>query len=206
MTRQEFVDKYANYVRSVTKDTGIYPEVLFAQAFIESQDKSGNVGGSLLAKKYNNYFGIKADNSWKGDKINLKTGEFTGTEKAVVINDFFRVYDSVEDSISDYVRFLKKNSRYEKAGVFQAKNPKEQGELLQKAGYATGAGYGKLIGDISSKVSGWLGNIEGEVASVKKGADVKYGKSTVNIGVGIIFLTVTIAGGALAYYYIKNKK
>lgn len=206
MTRQEFVNKYGSYVKAVTKNTGIFPETLFAQAFIESQDKNGNVGGSLLAKKYNNYFGIKADSSWKGKKINLKTGEFTGTEKEVVINDYFRVYDSVEDSIADYVKFLKANPRYEKAGVFNAKSPTEQGELLQKAGYATGAGYGKLIGSIANKVSGWLGGIKEEAEYIKESADIKYGKSTVNIGIGIIFLTVTLVGGGLAFYYDKNKK
>ena len=141
MTRQEFVAKYGAYVKSVTSGTGIFPETLFAQAIIESS-KGSNVGASELAKKYNNYFGIKADKSWTGKSVNMKTGEFTGTANATTIKDNFRVYDSPQDSIADYVRFLKKNPRYANAGVFNASSPQEQAILLQKAGYATGAGYG----------------------------------------------------------------
>lgn len=166
MTRQDFINNYGDYIISVTNGTGIFPETLVAQAIIESSDNSGNVGASTLASKYNNYFGIKADSRWTGKSINMKTGEYTGTPDATTINAYFRAYDSPQDSIQDYVNFLKKNSRYASAGVFNASSPQEQGQLLQKAGYATGAGYGNLVGQIASEVHGALSAIKAGAGSI----------------------------------------
>ncbi len=177
MTRQEFVEKYGAYVKSITSGTGIFPETLFAQAILESSH-GADVAASELAKKYNNLFGIKADNSWNGKSVNMKTGEFTGTPNAKTINDYFRVYNAPEDSIADYVRFLKSNPRYANAGVFNAKNPQEQANLLQKAGYATGAGYGKLVGDIAHSVSGWLGGVEEAVSQTKQKVEDAFKQTT----------------------------
>ena len=35
------------------------------------------VGGGTLSQKANNFFGIKADKSWKGKVFNISTGEYT---------------------------------------------------------------------------------------------------------------------------------
>lgn len=208
MTRQEFVSKYGGFVKSATSGTGIFPETLIAQAIIESSDSSGNVGGSKLAKNYNNFFGIKANKSWKGKSVNMKTGEFTGTPDAVVINDFFRAYDSPEDSIADYVKFLKGNKRYANAGVFNAKTPQEQGALLQKAGYATGAGYGKLVGDVAHTVSGWLGGVKESATKFEKEAVATIEQTATRIGRSPVMLitgTLMILAGIGFFYKYKTQ-
>ena len=113
LSRTDFVKKYYSFVKQITQGTGIFIETLFAQAIIESQGKINGVykvGGSKLAQYYNNLFGIKANSKWKGKKVNLQTREvYAGTD--VMITDGFRVYDRPEDSMLDYVDFLKVNPR-----------------------------------------------------------------------------------------------
>lgn len=156
MERTAFVKKYAETVNRITSNTGISPQVLFAQAILESsgKDSAGNwgVGESLLAKKYNNYFGIKASRQWKGPVVNLKTQEFYGNATTpTTITDFFRVYGSFEESAKDYINFLKTNPRYTNAGVFTAKTPQEQIERIKAAGYATAPNYVSLVMGIIKK-------------------------------------------------------
>lgn len=51
----------------------------------------------------------------------------------------------IEASILDHGKFLKENIRYEQAGVFNAKNYKEQAEALLRAGYATDPNYSNKL-------------------------------------------------------------
>lgn len=133
----DFIKKFTNIIIKASQGTGLFPSVFMAQAILES-----GWGNSSLAKEYNNYFGIKADNSWKGPKVNLKTREvFNG--KDTYITDGFRVYDNPEQSFYDRVEFLKKFSRYKK--VFTAPTPEDQAWELQKAGYATDPNYANAI-------------------------------------------------------------
>lgn len=110
------------------KKYGILPSIAIAQAILES-----SWGESELSSKYNNYYGIKADKSWKGEVAKFTTGE--NYNDKIVAN--FRAYESPEASISDFCNFLKENKRYRENGLFSAKNYIEQAEALEKAGYST---------------------------------------------------------------------
>lgn len=110
------------------EDYGILPSVTISQAIIES-----DWGNSTLASEYNNLFGIKADESWEGDKVNFETNE---NYNDIIYSDF-RSYKSIEDSIKDHGKFLFENSRYRENGLFDSKDYKKQAEALEKAGYAT---------------------------------------------------------------------
>ena len=119
--------------------SGLFPSVLLAQAALES-----GWGESILAKKFNNLFGIKSDKSWKGESVILPTREvINGT--SIIVDQPFRVYSDPSDSFSDRNKFLQKNPRYTKAGVFTAKTPEAQAIALQNAGYATDPGYAAAI-------------------------------------------------------------
>lgn len=158
MTREDFVKKYYADAVKATAGTGIFPQVMIAQAIIESSGKvNGNYypGESLLAKLGNNYFGIKDSASWTGPVITLQTGEYYGGVKSYVSGDF-RKYGSVEESFKDYIDFLKKNPRYTSAGVFTAKTPAEQAAALQRAGYATDPRYSSLIVAVIDNVKKWF--------------------------------------------------
>lgn len=121
---------------------GLYVSVAIAQAAIES-----SWGQNWFSQKYNNYFGIKADASWTGKKASAYTHEVVNGA-SVGQYSYFRVYDSVADSVRDYVKFINKNSRYKKNGVFNAASPQAEADALQKAGYATATNYASTIKSI----------------------------------------------------------
>jgi len=147
-TREEFVKKYGASIAKSVRGTGILAGTLIAQAIIESQGKvdgSYRVGGSKLSRNSNNYFGIKCHN-WSGKTYNIDTGEQRPDGSTYVDKKAcFRAYDSVEDSIKDYVKFLKSNPRYAKAGVFEADTVKQQAQALKDAGYATSVKYASTV-------------------------------------------------------------
>lgn len=152
MTRQEYIQKFRDVVNGAVKGTGLFPSVMMAQAILESSDKHGVPGNSSLARLYNNHFGIKADKTWTGKKVNLKTREvFDG--KDVIIGDYFRVYEEPIQSFKDRVAFLQRFKRYEKAGVFAAKTPGEQAEALLRAGYATDPNYAIILKSLIRKLN-----------------------------------------------------
>jgi len=150
LTRDEFIK--ANYQKAlnVTKGTGIFPETLLAMAVVESQGKSsdGNwyPGLGLVAREASNYFGIKASTAWTGKTIALPT---PGDADKISI---FRVYNSFEDSLKDFVKFLQVNPRYEKAGVFKSSDFPTQIVNIARAGYAENPNYSSLITSVANKV------------------------------------------------------
>lgn len=145
LTRKEYIDKYGEMAVHATQGTGLFPSVLLTQGIVES-----NNGNSVLSSTYNNHFGIKADASWNGKKVNLKTREvFDG--KTVIIGDYFRVYENAEQGFKDRTTFLKTNKRYTTAGVFAAKTPYEQIDALKKAGYATDPNYIQILKEVLDK-------------------------------------------------------
>jgi flagellum-specific peptidoglycan hydrolase FlgJ len=132
---QKFFKTYKNIAIEASK--GVLPSIVLAQAFLESAG-----GSSKLAKLANNYFGIKADSSWRGEKILMNTREvFYNAD--VFIDDYFRQYDSVYDSFRDHSQFLNQNPRYE--SVLKAETPEQQAIELQKAGYATAPNYAETL-------------------------------------------------------------
>jgi len=158
MSREEFIKAYYNTAKSLTAGTGIFPEVMLAQAILESSGKVNGVwkvGQSLLSRAANNYFGIKSSPAWKGETISLKTGEVVNGQR-VTVTGVFRKYDSIGDSFKDYINFLKVNPRYTAAGVFTATTPAAQAEALQRAGYATDPNYSNLLNSIITGFQKWI--------------------------------------------------
>jgi len=134
------IDQLKKYAVRYAKN-GLFPSVFAAQSILETGVLGG---GSELANKYNNLLGIKADSSWQGDTVRLKTAEYSGIAGWVNIYDEFRVYDSPEDSFADRVQFLVENPRYTE--VFEKETPEAQAQALQDSGYATDPEYAdKLI-------------------------------------------------------------
>jgi flagellum-specific peptidoglycan hydrolase FlgJ len=112
---------------------GVDPNALLTQWGFES------AWGSKVSGKYN-YFGIKADDSWKGPKEDVMTHEYINGKKVDMLQPF-RSYANPKEAVADYVNFLKNNKRYKKAGVFETKTSGEYFGALQKAGYATDPNY-----------------------------------------------------------------
>ena len=142
MTREEFIKKHALAATVASFGNSIFPETLLVQSIIESANSAGVPGESSLAKKYNNYFGIKAAGGWKGKSVSLRTGEYFGGVKTT-ITDAFRVYPSYYASIRDVVKFYQTYSRYK--GVLQAQDVEAQLRAIGLSGYATSPTYGSAL-------------------------------------------------------------
>ena len=136
--RNDFLRTMYPLAVEASKDLGgVDPNALLTQWGFES------AWGSKTSGKYN-YFGIKADKGWTGEKKDVMTHEYLNGEK-VTLPQPFRSYNNPKEAVQDYVSFLKKNKRYEKAGVFQAKTSEEYFGALQKAGYATDPNYASKL-------------------------------------------------------------
>jgi len=132
--QQKFYDKYYSMVADSVKGTGLFPETVIAQMAIES-----NWGESGLSSKHNNYFGIK------GKGVNMASDEEVGGTKVSKKSDF-RTYNSVEDSVKDYINVIKTQGGGKTyADVRNAKTPEAQAEALGNSPYATGSKYGNSI-------------------------------------------------------------
>ncbi|WP_338815145.1 glucosaminidase domain-containing protein [Bernardetia sp. Wsw4-3y2] len=138
MTRQEYIKYIANSAIRAVSGTKLFPSVLIAQATLES----GNGNSSLSKQPYNNHFGIKAGSTWKGKKASFRTREVINNV-SVYVNAYFRVYDSITESLKDRNSLLLNNSRYKK--VLQANTAEQQTRELQQAGYATDPNYSTVL-------------------------------------------------------------
>ena len=127
-SKQQFIQELYTEADEIYDKYGVLPSVTISQAILES-----GWGKSELSTKAKNLFGIKADTSWKGKKINMNTSEYYNKK----IIDDFRVYNSNEESVKDYGEFLENNKRYKQSGVFKATQYLEQAKAIEKAGYST---------------------------------------------------------------------
>ncbi len=140
MKNSFFVQNFGKEVSRATSTSPYFASVLIAQAILES-----NWGKSVLSTRHNNFYGLKAGSKWKGETVNMATGEvFSGNH--VTIHDNFRKYDSPEASIHDRIYWMYSLDRYKP--VATAKTPEEQARALQLCGYATDPHYAKKIIDI----------------------------------------------------------
>lgn len=127
-SKKKFISNIVEDAKKSYEEYGVLPSVTIAQAILESA-----WGESTLSSEHNNLFGIKADERWNGEKVNMKTKENYEDE----IQDYFRVYKSYESSVEDHAKFLSENSRYRDNGIFDKKTYKGQAQALEDAGYAT---------------------------------------------------------------------
>lgn len=139
---KDFVSALIAPAKSVQEKIGVPFEVIIAQAALETgwgqkiiKDQNGS--GS------NNLFNIKADSRWVGDSIQKESLEF---EQGAMVKKTspFRAYQSLTESVNDYVSFLTDNDRYQDA-LQNPSNVEHFVHSLQKAGYATDPQYANKI-------------------------------------------------------------
>lgn len=137
-----FVSKMRDAVQVAAAETGIPAKLIMSQAALESgwgKQEIKLADGSTS----HNLFGIKATKGWKGKVAHITTSEFVDG-KMIKMQQPFRVYDSYQDSISDYARLLSTQPRYQ--SVLEASNAEEAARRVQASGYATDPNYAdKLI-------------------------------------------------------------
>jgi len=148
---KDFVTALTATAKDAQKKLGVPFEVVIAQAALETGwgqkiIKTGDGASS------NNLFNIKADARWSGEKVNKETLEF---EQGTMVkkNEPFRVYQSIADSVNDYVNFLSSSDRYQSA-LQNKGNVEHFLQGLQQAGYATDPNYAnKILATLSTVTS-----------------------------------------------------
>jgi len=133
-SREEFVLKNAEPAFKIGKENGIPYDAMIAQGAYES----GN-GKSGLTTQANNFFGIKAGDSWTGAVWVGGTLEEEGGKK-VKTTAAFRAYPTPEAGWQGYAEFIRTNKRYATALKYP-KDPFQYLVELRTAGYATDSSY-----------------------------------------------------------------
>ncbi len=138
-SHKEFIDTIAKAAMEAYKEYPILVSITVAQAILESGWGSRSIG--------NNIFGVKAGSSWTGKKQLVDTHEVANGVRYAT-QDWFRDYDSIEDSIADHNRLLGTSSYYE--GIPGNMDYKDVAVRLTGV-YATDEHYAeKLIGIIDA--------------------------------------------------------
>ena len=113
-SKQEYLDQVIEPARRVCKRYGYLPSVLIAQACLENGYGMDPACNPLI--QVNNMVGQKSEllnkswtniglSVWPGKSITKRTPEQYGNQ-IVRINDNFRVFDSIEQSLADFLLFL----------------------------------------------------------------------------------------------------
>jgi flagellar protein FlgJ len=141
-TPEEFIRDIWPHAQSAGQKLGVDPRAIVAQAALET-GWGRNVTRDSRGVSGNNPFNIKADASWDGNRVSVRTLEFEdGLPKQKVAA--FRAYPDLKAAFDDYVQFLKGNPRYSEA-LRNGAQPASFADSLQSAGYATDPDYaGKL--------------------------------------------------------------
>lgn len=141
MRPQDFLDQLLPAALACQHAHGIPASFTLAQGALESA-----WGDSDLATKAKNLFGIKADRSWHGPTLDLKTGEVLNG-KRVVVPASWRKYASWDEAINDRALYLADNPRYSKCWAETTGDG--WARAVAAAGYATDPAYAaKLVATI----------------------------------------------------------
>lgn len=132
---KEFIETIAPLAQKefTSRKKKLLPSVCIAQACLET-----GYGTSSLMTKANAFFGIKATN-WKGKVYNAKTKECYDGKNYVNIDDTFRAYNNIEESVKDYYDLILNNKRYEKA--VNENDYRLCITAIKNGGYATSPSY-----------------------------------------------------------------
>ena len=144
----QFVVEWFESAKQAAKVSGIPYEVIIAQAALETGWGKKQIKTTDNQLSYN-YFGIKASSSWRDNSTRLTTQEFLNNNK-VKIQDDFRVYNSKQHAITDYLNLLTKNPRYR--AVVNAPDARTAAKALQDANYATDPNYSEKLIQIINRI------------------------------------------------------
>jgi len=161
MTPEQFVKIFYPHAKKVQDKTGISAIALLAQSAHETGWGKKAVGNMM--------FGVKDTDGLNGNEQLITTTEYHNNPNVkypvrlgvikvglnrwkYTIKDWFRKYDSSEQSFYDHAKFLIDNPRYKKALTFR-QSPKMFLQEVAKAGYATDPNYSLLMAQMVDSVN-----------------------------------------------------
>ncbi len=140
-SQDEFIQSITPFAQQASQQTGVAPEIIIAQAALESGWGKHAPG--------NNFFGIKSHGKAGGN--NLSTKEVINGQ-TVTQNASFRDYADLGSSVQGYADFINNNPRYGK--LKGAQGIDAQLEALQASGYATDPNYSNKLRSIIGRIGG----------------------------------------------------
>ncbi|WP_235396774.1 C40 family peptidase [Faecalicatena contorta] len=140
LTTEKFIAQIGVMAQEIGQENDLYASVMIAQAILESSS-----GNSLLGRApYNNLFGIKG--SYCGESVNLPTYEDDGTGRLYQINDKFRKYDTLKDSLEDYAMLLTQDMGMYYSGAWKSNTQTyEDATAFLEGRYATDTFYSEKL-------------------------------------------------------------
>ncbi|EMY3482101.1 glucosaminidase domain-containing protein [Flavobacterium psychrophilum] len=160
MTPEKFIQTYYPFALNVEKKTGISAIAILAQSALESGWGEKAVGNMM--------FGIKDTDGINGNEQLITTTEFSKSASLkfpviisikkqlnglykYIVKDYFRKYNTPEDSFLDHANFFLKNKRYANALLVRS-NTMLFIEEIAKAGYATDPNYSVALKGVATSI------------------------------------------------------
>jgi flagellar protein FlgJ len=139
---EDFVRQLAPYAQKAAEKLGVSVRAVLAQAALETQ-WGQHMPAHSNGNTSNNLFGMKAGQSWGGEKVSVPTLEF---EDGVAVHRRaqFRSYDNPGQSFDDYAQLIADNPRYAKA-LNHGEDVVGFARGLASGGYATDPSYAQKI-------------------------------------------------------------
>jgi len=169
LSPEDFTNLLYPYAKNTENTTGISAIAILAQAALESGWNSASIGWA--------YFGVKWNAAVGGDRQLITTTEYMSTPDAqfpviesvtpidrngetlykYIIQDWFRKYDSPEESFTDHADFFLRNPRYS-AALDVKDNPIDFINSISASGYASDPNYAQKLISIANKISDIISN------------------------------------------------
>lgn len=144
-----FVEALRPLAAEAASRLGLDPEILLAQAALETGWGKHTISFAD-GRGSHNYFGIKADHGWQGERVDVRTLEYING-KPLKVSAQFRAYPDAAAAFGDYVAFLEQRPRYA-AALDHRGDPVAFIKGLARAGYATDPNYAEKILDIQDRI------------------------------------------------------
>lgn len=139
---QAFVESLLPHAQRAAAELGIAPEAVLAVAALETGWGSAPIRRAD-GSSANNFFGIKAGNGWRGERVLSSTREFANG-RMFTRREAFRGYDSPAEGVQDFANFLRSNPRYQSA-LEAGTDTQLFVQRLAAAGYATDPAYAQKL-------------------------------------------------------------
>jgi len=147
--RQAFLQRIAPLAQAAGARLGVAPEVLSAQAALESGWGRQPLRGADGSDSHN-LFGIKATGGWRGDVVRSATTEYEQGEPQARTENF-RAYAGPGQSFDDLARLLLTSPRY-RAALGTGADAAAYGQALQQGGYATDPAYAAKLARVAAQI------------------------------------------------------
>jgi flagellum-specific peptidoglycan hydrolase FlgJ len=165
MTPEQFVAKVYPFAEATQTKTGISAIAIMAQSAVES-----SWGNKALG---NNFFGIKSKPDTPHEQSQLLTTTEYHNNPGVIypeiisitkqstgkykykVKDWFRKYDTPEESFIDHAQFFLENPRYQLA-LKVKDNAEKFIDAIADAGYATDPNYSELLKAVAKTIERYV--------------------------------------------------